>query len=121
MQVGYMGVPYSGGDMTDHLQYVTVRNERGSEMLDAVRRAGGLLEVPASRSGNRRSLVMQVSRRQVAMYEALPLLPSCSVHDIELGLDRLSSACGSIDNCSCSCSRAADPVHDMRSYCWPCA
>lgn len=33
--VGYMGVPYQGGDMTSHLQYMTVRNERGREMLDA--------------------------------------------------------------------------------------
>lgn len=33
--VGYMGVPYQGGDMTSHLQYLTVRNERGREMLEA--------------------------------------------------------------------------------------
>lgn len=33
--VGYMGVPYLGGDMTSHLQYMTVRNERGQEMLEA--------------------------------------------------------------------------------------
>jgi hypothetical protein len=26
-QVGYMGVPYQGVDMTSHLQYITVRNE----------------------------------------------------------------------------------------------
>lgn len=29
LQVGYMGVPYEGGDMTAHRQYVVVRNERG--------------------------------------------------------------------------------------------
>ena len=34
-----MGVPYQGGDMTSHLQYLTVRNGRGQEMLDA---GGGL-------------------------------------------------------------------------------
>ncbi|KAI7836528.1 hypothetical protein COHA_009628 [Chlorella ohadii] len=55
--VGYMGVPYQGGDMTSHLQYMTVRNERGREMLDAVRPR---LEVtPAMSSGSRRSFVMQ--------------------------------------------------------------
>ncbi|ONI26908.1 hypothetical protein PRUPE_1G054400 [Prunus persica] len=35
--VGYMGVPkYSGISMTQHPQYVTVRNERGREMLSLV-------------------------------------------------------------------------------------
>lgn len=30
-----MGVPYQNTDMTSHLQYLTVRNERGRELLDA--------------------------------------------------------------------------------------
>lgn len=33
--VGYMGVPYQNTDMTSHLQYLTVRNERGQELLDS--------------------------------------------------------------------------------------
>ena len=33
--IGYMGVPYQNVDMTSHLQYLTVRNERGQELLDA--------------------------------------------------------------------------------------
>lgn len=32
-----MSVPYSGDAMTSHFQSVTIRNERGQEMLDAVR------------------------------------------------------------------------------------
>ena len=34
--VGYMGVPPSDKDMSSHLQYVVVRNDRGEEMLGAV-------------------------------------------------------------------------------------
>ncbi len=40
--VGYMGVPYMKRDMTRHPQYVVVRNERGQEMMGAVK---GRLEV----------------------------------------------------------------------------
>jgi 7-hydroxymethyl chlorophyll a reductase len=41
--IGYMGVPkYSGLNMTDHPQYITVRNERGKEMLSLVE---NLLEI----------------------------------------------------------------------------
>lgn len=55
--VGYMGVPYSGENMTSHLQYLTVRNERGREMLDRVRHR---LEVaPPVASGSACTLVMQ--------------------------------------------------------------
>ena len=32
-----MGVPYYNTDMTRHPQYITVRNDRGQEMLDTVR------------------------------------------------------------------------------------
>ncbi|CAO2191355.1 unnamed protein product [Urochloa humidicola] len=40
--VGYMGVPkYAGVSMTQHPQYITVRNDRGREMLSLVE---GLLE-----------------------------------------------------------------------------
>ncbi|KAJ8768380.1 hypothetical protein K2173_021533 [Erythroxylum novogranatense] len=56
--VGYMGVPkYPGVSMTDHPQYITVRNERGREMLDLVK---SLMEItPTSSSGNRRPFVME--------------------------------------------------------------
>ena len=36
--VSYMGVPYEGGEMSNHKQHVVVRNERGREMLDALER-----------------------------------------------------------------------------------
>ncbi|KAH7834475.1 hypothetical protein Vadar_016380 [Vaccinium darrowii] len=56
--VGYMGVPkYSGISMTQHPQYVTVRNERGREMLSLVK---DLLEItPTTSSGDRRPFVME--------------------------------------------------------------
>lgn len=56
--VGYMGVPkYSGVSMTEHPQYVTVRNERGKEMLSLIE---NLLEItPTTSSGNRRPFVME--------------------------------------------------------------
>ncbi len=53
-----MGVPYLGGNMTSHPQYVVVRNERGEEMLNTVRQR---LEItPAISTGDRAPLVMQV-------------------------------------------------------------
>lgn len=56
--VGYMGVPkYSGLSMTKHPQYITVRNERGREMLSLVQ---NLLEItPTTVSGNRRPFVIE--------------------------------------------------------------
>ncbi|RWR96075.1 7-hydroxymethyl chlorophyll a reductase, chloroplastic isoform X1 [Cinnamomum micranthum f. kanehirae] len=56
--VGYMGVPkYAGVSMTEHPQYITVRNERGREMLSLVEH---LLEItPTISSGNRRPYVME--------------------------------------------------------------
>ncbi|GAU49108.1 hypothetical protein TSUD_13490 [Trifolium subterraneum] len=56
--VGYMGVPkYSGVSMTQHPQYITVRNERGREMLSLVE---NLLEItPTTDSGDRRPFVME--------------------------------------------------------------
>ncbi|KAH7431939.1 hypothetical protein KP509_08G074700 [Ceratopteris richardii] len=56
--VGYMGVPkLSGVPMTNHPQYITVRNERGREMLNVVRH---LLEIsPPVSSGNRKAFVME--------------------------------------------------------------
>lgn len=56
--VGYMGVPkYSGVSMTQHPQYITVRNERGREMLGLVEQ---YLEItPTISEGNRRPLVME--------------------------------------------------------------
>eukprot|EP00252_Welwitschia_mirabilis_P020168 TRINITY_DN4884_c0_g1_i2.p1 TRINITY_DN4884_c0_g1~~TRINITY_DN4884_c0_g1_i2.p1 ORF type:complete len:432 (-),score=60.93 TRINITY_DN4884_c0_g1_i2:415-1710(-) len=56
--VGYMGVPkYPCLSMSQHPQYITIRNERGREMFNMVKH---LLEVtpPISR-GNRRSFVME--------------------------------------------------------------
>ncbi|XP_066331197.1 7-hydroxymethyl chlorophyll a reductase, chloroplastic-like isoform X2 [Miscanthus floridulus] len=56
--VGYMGVPkYSGVSMTQHPQYITVRNDRGREMLSLV---DGLLEsTPTISSGSRQPFVME--------------------------------------------------------------
>ncbi|XP_077228902.1 coenzyme F420 hydrogenase family / dehydrogenase, beta subunit family isoform X2 [Tasmannia lanceolata] len=56
--VGYMGVPkYAGVSMTEHPQYITVRNERGREMLSLIE---NLLEItPTVSSGNRRPYVME--------------------------------------------------------------
>ena len=55
--VGYMGVPYSGADMTGHWQHVTLRNARASELWAAVE---GAVETKALQSsGSRASLVQQ--------------------------------------------------------------
>ncbi|PKA59215.1 7-hydroxymethyl chlorophyll a reductase, chloroplastic [Apostasia shenzhenica] len=56
--VGYMAVPkYPGIPMTQHPQYITVRNERGREMLNLVE---SLLELtPTTSTGNRRPFVME--------------------------------------------------------------
>ncbi|THU72802.1 hypothetical protein C4D60_Mb04t16010 [Musa balbisiana] len=56
--VGYMGVPkYAGISMTEHPQYITVRNERGREMLKLVEK---LFEItPTTSSGNRKPFVME--------------------------------------------------------------
>lgn len=53
-----MGVPkYSGISMTEHPQYITVRNERGREMLSLIE---NLLEItPTTSSGNRQPFVME--------------------------------------------------------------
>ncbi|KAK6929663.1 Coenzyme F420 hydrogenase/dehydrogenase beta subunit, C-terminal, partial [Dillenia turbinata] len=56
--VGYMGVPkYDKISMTQHPQYITVRNERGKEMLSLVKH---LLDItPTISCGDRRPLVME--------------------------------------------------------------
>uniref|UniRef100_A0A0D3FU68 Coenzyme F420 hydrogenase/dehydrogenase beta subunit C-terminal domain-containing protein n=1 Tax=Oryza barthii TaxID=65489 RepID=A0A0D3FU68_9ORYZ len=56
--VGYMGVPkYPGVSMTQHPQYITVRNDRGREMLSLVE---GLLEsTPTVSSGVRQPFVIE--------------------------------------------------------------
>ncbi|KAL5542473.1 hypothetical protein UlMin_010183 [Ulmus minor] len=56
--VGYMGVPkYAGISMPQHPQYVTVRNERGREMLDLVEK---YLEItPTVSSGRRQPFVAE--------------------------------------------------------------
>eukprot|EP00877_Chromochloris_zofingiensis_P003840 jgi/Chrzof1/13457/UNPLg00540.t1 len=55
--VGYMGVPYQGKDMTSHPQYITVRNPRGQEMLDAL--GARLVKTTPVSKGNRGPIVMQ--------------------------------------------------------------
>uniref|UniRef100_A0A804LV24 7-hydroxymethyl chlorophyll a reductase, chloroplastic n=1 Tax=Zea mays TaxID=4577 RepID=A0A804LV24_MAIZE len=56
--VGYMGVPkYAGVSMTQHPQYITVRNDRGQEMLNLV--AGLLESTPTISSGSRQPFVME--------------------------------------------------------------
>jgi hypothetical protein len=52
-----MGVPYNGTDMTEHPQYIVVRNKAGAKMLNAVRKR--LITQPTVSTGNRRPLVMQ--------------------------------------------------------------
>uniref|UniRef100_A0A0E0KP18 Coenzyme F420 hydrogenase/dehydrogenase beta subunit C-terminal domain-containing protein n=2 Tax=Oryza punctata TaxID=4537 RepID=A0A0E0KP18_ORYPU len=56
--VGYMGVPkYPGVSMIQHPQYITVRNDRGREMLSLVE---GLLEsTPTVSSGVRQPFVIE--------------------------------------------------------------
>ncbi|NP_001131424.1 7-hydroxymethyl chlorophyll a reductase, chloroplastic [Zea mays] len=56
--VGYMGVPkYAGVSMTQHPQYITVRNDRGQVMLNLV--AGLLESTPTISSGSRQPFVME--------------------------------------------------------------
>ncbi|KAL3133577.1 hypothetical protein ABBQ38_007424 [Trebouxia sp. C0009 RCD-2024] len=55
--VGYMGVPYYNTDMTRHPQYITVRNDRGQEMLDVVKNR--LEIIPTMSSGDRKPFVLQ--------------------------------------------------------------
>ena len=47
--VGYMAVPYAGGSMRSHLTSVTVRNDRGAEMWEAVRGKMEVAEAVSSR------------------------------------------------------------------------
>eukprot|EP00249_Psilotum_nudum_P006668 c19968_g1_i1 orf=208-1395(-) len=56
--VGYMGVPkYAGVKMSQHPQYITIRNKRGKEMLDAICH---LVDItPTVSSGDRRPFVME--------------------------------------------------------------
>lgn len=57
LTVGYMGVPYQNVNMTQHQQYVTVRNDRGRELLESVEHR--LESTPPQSSGRRADLVMQ--------------------------------------------------------------
>ncbi|MEB3161886.1 MAG: coenzyme F420 hydrogenase/dehydrogenase beta subunit N-terminal domain-containing protein [Prochlorothrix sp.] len=55
--VGYMGVPYQNQPMSQHLQQILVRNDRGQALLDLVK---PLLELQAPQSrGDRRTFVLQ--------------------------------------------------------------
>lgn len=55
--VGYMGVPPSNKDMSNHLQYVVVRNDRGEEMLSSV--AKRLKTHKPMRRGDPEALVLE--------------------------------------------------------------
>uniref|UniRef100_A0A1D2AAC4 7-hydroxymethyl chlorophyll a reductase, chloroplastic n=1 Tax=Auxenochlorella protothecoides TaxID=3075 RepID=A0A1D2AAC4_AUXPR len=55
--VGYMGVPSLGVDMTQHLQYVTVRNERGAALLKLIEER--VERRPPVSAGDRKALVLQ--------------------------------------------------------------
>lgn len=55
--VGYMGVPYYNTNMTSHPQYITIRNDRGQEMLDSVK--SKLEIIPTMSSGDRKPFVLQ--------------------------------------------------------------
>lgn len=55
--VGYMGVPYYNTNMTSHPQYITIRNQRGQEMLDTVK--SRLEIIPTMSSGDRKPFVLQ--------------------------------------------------------------
>jgi 7-hydroxymethyl chlorophyll a reductase len=56
--VGYMGVPMSvGTEMNRHPQYVTVRNRKGKEMFDTIRR--GCDVTPSMSYGDRKPFVVQ--------------------------------------------------------------
>lgn len=52
-----MGVPYYNTDMVKHPQYITVRNDRGQEMIDSVKER--LEIIPTMSSGNRKPFVLQ--------------------------------------------------------------
>mmetsp|Transcript_24053 Transcript_24053/g.29125 ORF Transcript_24053/g.29125 Transcript_24053/m.29125 type:complete len:514 (-) Transcript_24053:44-1585(-) len=64
--VGYMGVPYYNVEMTRHPQYITVRNERGAEMIDLVRPRLELL--PTISTGDRKPFVMETVKADDAAY-----------------------------------------------------
>ncbi|CAM6105722.1 unnamed protein product [Calypogeia fissa] len=72
--VGYMGVPkYRGVSMPNHPQYITVRNERGKEMLDLVR---SLLDItPTVSTGDRKPFVMETVKSDPKVKTGRPMKP----------------------------------------------
>lgn len=66
-----MGVPYNGSPMAQHPQYITVRNGRGREMMDAL--GSELVRTPPVHTGDRRPLVMQVRVLLVCVESNTPL------------------------------------------------
>ncbi|XP_022157984.1 7-hydroxymethyl chlorophyll a reductase, chloroplastic isoform X3 [Momordica charantia] len=91
--VGYMGVPkYSGISMTQHPQYVTVRNERGREMLGLVEQ---YLEItPTTSDGNRRPFVMEtVKADDAAKLDYVPCHIFKSWRAESQSLERSFTAC----------------------------
>lgn len=61
--VGYMATPDEGVPMTEHSQYVIVRNERGRALLDLV--SDRLATARASTSGDRRSFAQRVTEQDL--------------------------------------------------------
>lgn len=55
--VGYMGVPYQGGSMASHPQYITARNSKGIEMLGTIK--DELDATPVVDEGDRKQFVLQ--------------------------------------------------------------
>ncbi|MGB7413928.1 MAG: Coenzyme F420 hydrogenase/dehydrogenase, beta subunit C-terminal domain [Thermosynechococcaceae cyanobacterium] len=55
--VGYMGVPYQNVPMTEHFQQVTVRNQKGIQMLELIKPTATLKSV--EQGGDCRSFVLQ--------------------------------------------------------------
>ena len=55
--VGYMAAPSEDVPMTQHWQYMTVRNERGRELVDLT--GSALITAPPESSGDRRPFVLE--------------------------------------------------------------
>ncbi|CAK9045468.1 7-hydroxymethyl chlorophyll a reductase [Durusdinium trenchii] len=68
LTVGYMGVPWQGGRMTEHQQYCVVRNERGQKMLrlsQSVLELGQAEELQVDGRLSRQQLLPEVLRPEL--------------------------------------------------------
>jgi hypothetical protein len=72
-----MGVPYQGGPMSQHPQYITVRNSRGRELLDSL--GAELIRTPPINKGDRRPIVMQVAPMNSSIKQQLACITVCSL------------------------------------------